>query len=213
MKSDLGNKKWAILLLVSMYVAGFIGLNHANWSEFFKLLVPFNLILTSVIAFYFHKDWSREFAIFLMMVFSIGYGIEWLGVRHDWIFGQYFYKTTLGYKVSEVPLIIGLNWMLLIYVVGVISNSLGIFTITKAFSGAILMVLLDFFIEPVAIHFDFWQWQGGVIPNQNYITWFIISFVLLLLFHTCSFYKKNSIAWVVYLIQLLFFIFLSAYIS
>ena len=37
------------------------------------------------------------------------------------------------------------------------------------------MVLLDIMIEPVAIELDFWQWEGGNIPLQNYLMWFIVA--------------------------------------
>jgi putative membrane protein len=37
------------------------------------------------------------------------------------------------------------------------------------------MVLLDLMIEPVAIRLDFWHWQGGSIPIQNYIMWFLVA--------------------------------------
>ena len=37
------------------------------------------------------------------------------------------------------------------------------------------MVLLDVMIEPVAIRLDFWHWQAGDIPTQNYLMWFVVA--------------------------------------
>jgi uncharacterized membrane protein len=76
----------------------------------------------------------------------------------------------------------------------------------QAVAGAFLMVLLDFFIEPIAVELDFWSWQHGHIPFQNFLAWFIISFALLIVFHRIEIDKKNPIAFPFYAIQLLFFI-------
>jgi putative membrane protein len=42
-----------------------------------------------------------------------GFFIEAIGVNTGLIFGNYVYKTTLGWKFLETPLIIGVNWILL----------------------------------------------------------------------------------------------------
>jgi putative membrane protein len=70
-------------------------------------------------------------------------------------FGNYVYKTTLGWKFLETPLIIGVNWILLtcsvVYSIeNKIKSNLGI-----AFASACLLVLLDILIEPVAIQYNF----------------------------------------------------------
>ncbi len=68
------------------------------------------------------------------------------------------------------------------------------------------MVALDFFIEPVAITYDWWSWKENTIPLQNYIGWFASALVLLTLFHLLPFDKRNKIAPAIYIIQLLFFV-------
>ena len=39
------------------------------------------------------------------------------------------------------------------------------------------MLLMDIFIEPVAIGLEFWKWQSVDVPLENYISWFVLSFV------------------------------------
>lgn len=68
------------------------------------------------------------------------------------------------------------------------------------------MVLIDIFIEPVAIELGFWAWEQNQIPIQNYIAWFLISFVLLIFFYRLPFDKKNPISSTVFYAQLMFFI-------
>ena len=44
-----------------------------------------------------------------------------------------------------------------------------------------ICTLLDVLIEPVAIKLDYWSWENNVIPLQNYVMWFIVSFVIQLI--------------------------------
>ena len=39
----------------------------------------------------------------------------------------------------------------------------------------LLCTLMDFVIEPIAIKYDFWSWEGNEIPLFNYLTWFVFS--------------------------------------
>jgi putative membrane protein len=70
------------------------------------------------------------------------------------------------------------------------------------------MVGLDLIIEQVAPLCNFWYWKNGIIPLQNYIAWFIISFLIALIVqkHLCS--PKNKVAFSFYFIQLFFFLIL-----
>ena len=67
------------------------------------------------------------------------------------------------------------------------------------------MVGLDYLIEPVAIKLDFWFWKEGLIPAQNYVAWFIVAFILLLLYHIWIKQNQNRIAIILFSIQVVFF--------
>ncbi|MBL7882669.1 MAG: carotenoid biosynthesis protein, partial [Bacteroidia bacterium] len=77
--------------------------------------------------------------------------------------------------------------------------------------GASVLTFLDFFIEPIAIKYDYWTWQATEVPTQNYIAWFIASFLFLLFFYILKFNKNNKIALLLYITQLLFFVFLNLF--
>ena len=68
------------------------------------------------------------------------------------------------------------------------------------------MVSLDFFIEPVAIHLDFWAWQNISIPVQNYWGWFLISFALNLFILKAKIFTENKIVFLMLSLQVLFFL-------
>ncbi|QHT67466.1 carotenoid biosynthesis protein [Rhodocytophaga rosea] len=203
--------KIALALLIAMHIAGIIGLQHPLSRPLFQQLIAFNLLVTAAIVFYFHTDFNRNFIVFSIITFLAGFFIEVIGVATGHVFGVYTYGATLGLKWLNVPLLIGLNWLVLIYCTNIITNKLPFPWWVKALLGACLMVGLDFFIEPMAIQYDMWAWQDNKVPFQNYIGWFIASLVLSALFHIFSFSKKNTIAMLVYAIQLLFFMALALF--
>ncbi|NBW35908.1 MAG: carotenoid biosynthesis protein, partial [Cytophagia bacterium] len=68
-----------------------------------------------------------------------------------------------------------------------------------------LATLFDYLLEPVAIYLNFWQWEAGVIPMLNYISWFGVSLAALLLverFNT----GENKMAAIVLLAQTIFLV-------
>lgn len=195
-------------LLSIIYVVGIIGLN-SPLQDTFRLLTPLNLVVTALILFYYHSDWSRSFIYFCMLVYTGGYFIELIGTSTGNIFGQYYYGNTLGLQLLGVPLIIGLNWLILVYCIGVYLAPMKIPILLKIIGGSLMMVLIDVFIEPVAMAYDFWQWELGVVPLLNYIGWFFTSSVFFTVFYIMDFKKENKIAPFVYYIQLMFFLIMS----
>jgi putative membrane protein len=198
--------KIALALLMAMHIAGFIGLQHPVSRPIFEQLIAFNLVVTAAIVFYFHTDFSYRFIAFALVSFLAGYFVEVAGVHTGLIFGNYQYGEALGFKIWQVPLLIGLNWLVLVYCTGVISHKLPVPVMVKIITGALLMVLLDYLIEPVAIKHDWWAWQGNKVPLQNYAGWFISALVLLAFFHILRFGKNNRMAPIVYTVQFLFFL-------
>jgi len=75
----------------------------------------------------------------------------------------------------------------------------------KIISSALLMVFLDYLIEPVAVKYNFWQWHTGYIPWTNYLTWLIVSVPLQSLY-SWSKRGNNPLAKWLILAQVLFFI-------
>jgi putative membrane protein len=128
-----------------------------------------------------------------------------LGVHTGFIFGVYEYGPTLGPALLSVPVMMGVNWLMLIYMIGHVSLLAGAGRWGRSVLGAALMVLMDVLIEPFAVRFDMWQWAGDQIPFQNYLAWFLISWVMLRYFHAHNLSAPNPVALPLFLIQLGFF--------
>ncbi len=173
----------------------------------FLELTPFNLLLTLFTLLLGVRKWSKWLLSYLLATFFIGWFCEWVGVNTSLLFGNYEYGRVLGWKVFGVPIIIGVNWIILHYS---LSEVISRFLSKKAciiFFSSIGMVAVDFLIEPVAIEYSFWTWEGSFIPVSNYIGWLIVSFLLSLIYVFLPFEKgKNSFASLVLLLQISFFV-------
>jgi uncharacterized membrane protein len=198
----------ACIFLAILYLVGRVGLVTENWQLLFQRLVPVNLIITAIVIFLFHKNWNSKFVISGIIIFAAGFIAEFFGVQSGLIFGEYNYGSSLGLKLWQIPLIIGLNWLVLIYCVNNILNWLKIKNhIIAAFIGGSLLVFLDYFLEPFAIKFDLWNWKSITIPPQNYVGWFILSALMILFFRNNNQVDKqvNFVAVFAFFLQLIFF--------
>ena len=71
---------------------------------------------------------------------------------------------------------------------------------------ALMMVFLDFFIEPFAIRHQLWTWNSIEVPLHNYIGWFVSGLIIQYCFIKSVKFSVNKLSLPVYLIQLAFFI-------
>lgn len=188
------------------YTAGVVGLQLPQLAPFFEPLSPLNLTISLLLLLYYHQDWRPSFVFFALMAIGVGFGVEVLGVHTGLIFGHYAYGDGLGPQLWGVPPIIGLNWLMLAYCCGAVSASFRIPTFLKALVAASLMVVLDYFIEPVAVRLNFWTWFGQPVPLQNYLAWWLISLALFALWFALPFRKENRLALWLLAFQALFFL-------
>ncbi len=173
--------------------------------------------------FYTQKKISRSFLIFFAVCFIAGFAAELTGTATGLLFGEYSYGKTLGIGFKNVPFVIGVNWFIIMYCCGTtvhmllqnLSAKLAQITgaptpavrfISVMSDGAMLAVLFDWVMEPAAIKLGYWQWLGnGEIPNYNYLTWFMLSALLMAVFNFLNFEKKNIFALNLLLIMMMFF--------
>jgi putative membrane protein len=201
----------AILILAILYAVGLLG--SAVFQLDLMTLSPINLIVSSGILFYFHKPKNTLFWIWAIGVFQAGYILELLGVTTGRIFGQYFYGNNLGFKIADVPVIIGLNWVILCYVsmhvAELFFEKIGKKNVVNPFVkialSALLMLCVDILIEQVAPQLDFWYWKNSSIPLQNYTAWYIFAFAFMYIYQQLALPLTNKIAPWLYLFQLVFF--------
>ncbi len=202
-------QKTLIILIIIFHAVGLIGFAVPALYSLFLDLVPFHLLLMVVFVAGSHRPADGKFFLFMGILFLAGYGVEWLGVKGDWLFGKYAYGPTLGTKLDDVPLCIGVNWFLLIYSTGIFMKMSRVRSIaSRIIIGAFILVLLDLLIEPVAIQLGYWHWNGNSVPIRNYVAWFFVSAIFLFVFESFQFKKQSTVAPVFLATQFAFFILL-----
>ncbi|BDC97879.1 carotenoid biosynthesis protein [Persicobacter psychrovividus] len=200
--------KYLLPLFVSMHVAGAIGLLIPETQTYFQALTPLNLLFANGILFGLAENKQAAFFRFALICYSVGLLAEMVGTNTGIIFGNYSYGHTLGWKLWNTPLTIGLNWFGLIYSASFLLDKVRLPKIMKALLVATMLVVLDLFIEPVAIHLDFWHWSSADVPIHNYLGWFVIAFSLSYFYFQTINVHKNPLAHIFFLVQCFFFIFL-----
>ena len=198
-----------ITFLVIFHLVGIIGLNVETQREIFLGLSFFNLLISFLILVISRETKKQLFYVFLFVCFLAGMAAEWTGIHTGWLFGDYVYGENLGIKLYGVPLIIGINWGILSVCACTIAGYLPWKMPYQALFSALLMTLLDFLLEPVAIKSGYWHWNTPEIPVYNYICWFLIAVPLHLLYFKWKLHEQNRVAIALFIILVLFFMILN----
>jgi uncharacterized membrane protein len=194
----------AKIIIVALHLVGIIGLSIPEYQDLFLTLTPTQLLSSLIIILVFHRGWTDAFPIFAAAAFWIGFGSEIIGIHTGYLYGNYVYGPTLGPKLWDVPLIIGVNWFILSYLTGSLFRKIGN-DYYAALLGAIAMTALDYIIEPVAVALDFWAWKYDTIPPTNYLGWVGVSFLIHLIYRKANFDKENPISAFLLMALIIFF--------
>ena len=168
--------KASIFVIWLFAISGVIGISSSS-QDWFLALTPLNLLLSLLIVLWNFKLFNPKIILALAIPFVLGFAAEALGVNYGIIFGNYAYGENLGFKVLGVPLIICINWTLLTIITSDISKYLSNKIVISSLISAALMTGLDIVLEVSAPRFDFWEFDNGMVPLQNYIAWFVTSFI------------------------------------
>ncbi|MEP6711307.1 MAG: carotenoid biosynthesis protein [Ferruginibacter sp.] len=229
MKTTISKYQVATAVAILFHVIGLIGILFFD-KTFFINATWVNLLLMFALLVFTQQNPGKQFIILLVICVGTGIMVEIVGTHTGLLFGEYKYGNVLGLAIQRVPLIIGINWFIIIYCCGIsihmmLTNIIaklaqapgGTKPVLKAISmvidGACLAVFFDWLMEPVAVKLGYWQWlPGGEIPLYNYVCWFIISSLLLIVFHFTQFNKHNKFAVNLLLIQAMFFLLLRTFL-
>jgi putative membrane protein len=220
--------QWATGIALLIHSVGLTGMLWIE-TDWFARMTPLNLVIMFTLVIWTQSEKKRNFYIFMVLSFLIGMVSEIIGVQTGLLFGNYAYGAIMGFQIAAVPLIIGLNWFVVIY-----SAVATIFYFTRQFGptnglkskntacsppglieligAAFLATFFDWVMEPVAVNLGFWTWAGdGQIPVFNYLSWFFISIIMMSVFRFLRIRPENLFAVHLFLIQLMFFMLLRVF--
>ena len=194
-------------LLISSYAFGAVMLAH-DLVPGFVYLTAAHLTFGATLLLAAHRPWVDAWPwVWLVLCGLLGWSAEYVGVHGGWLFGEYAYGDTLGPKWRAIPLVLAVNWVLVVYSVcaTVASYVPGWPVAAKVAASAAAMVALDVLIEPVAIGLDLWTWRAGEPPLQNYLGWLAVSLLQAGLFFWLLPFAENRLARLLLVLQIGFF--------
>lgn len=214
----------ATYIALAFHISGFIAIGFFK-SPLFIALTPLNLIISAALLFWTQEKINTGFLFFCLVAYLAGFTSEWIGVNTGILFGEYQYGTVLGPKWQGVPYIIGLQWLVVIYCIGISmamlhqkilergQDTTGLFPkwwlgVSMIADSALLALIFDWILEPIAIELGYWNWTASEIPWLNYATWWGVSAFIMLFFHFLPFKKHNLFAVHLLMIQVMFFLLL-----
>lgn len=217
---SLSRQRIATGIAVVFHLVGLVGICWWDREEFIRL-TPMNLLLSFALLMW--CSWpDRIWWLAAAIAWAGGYLSEVIGVNAGWLFGDYIYGSAFGFQWLNVPLLMGVNWFLVLSGVQYIAERLLPVPVKNgrvgkwwiALIGALLVFPFDFLVEPVAIKLGYWTWLGsGEIPLYNYVCWVLISFLLLVIIQRLPFRKQIWYPGALLLIQAVFFLLLNLYFA
>lgn len=163
--------------LIIIHIVGVVGLNLPLTQNLFRNLSWLNLLLSALVVHFFMQTKDRRLYFFYLLVFVVGLVAEIIGVHTQLLFGSYYYTSVLGFSIFGVPLIIGINWVVLTFCTAKWVDIIKLKSlILKILLGSILMVALDILLEFFAVKHQLWIWNNRYYPTiQNFVGWFVVS--------------------------------------
>ncbi|MBT5232812.1 MAG: carotenoid biosynthesis protein [Flavobacteriaceae bacterium] len=200
--------KISVFIIWLFHLCGMVGISYGN-KDFFLAFTPINLFISFVLLFVNQKQLESKELKSAFLIFFIGMVSEILGVNYGLIFGDYVYLDNLGVKILGVPVLIGVNWIILTFITGSLSSFIFKNKYVSILMGAILMIGLDLLIEPVAPLLGFWIFDLQKVPLQNYLGWFVIGMITQALFQFKIAEKELTFSTHLLIINAIFFAFLN----
>ena len=124
-----------------------------------------------------------KFDIWAIAIIVFSFFVEAIGVRTGRIFGEYNYGDTLWPQFFGVPISISFAWFLMLICSIALMQRLPVINTSniwiKIFVVSILMTFFDFMMEPAAVKLNYWNWKLTSIPIQNYLAWFVLSYIFI----------------------------------
>lgn len=198
-------KAFAILWIVLVHFFGIIGVYFLP--DWFLPATPLIILVSAGLVILRYEKFRQSRFVAFAVIVVMAFLVELYGVKTGNLFGTYSYGENLGWKLFGVPLIIGVNWAVLLMVAQQLTTHYIVVNnrFFSAITVGILMTSFDLLLEALAPILDFWSFiHMNYPPLQNFIAWFCVSFCFGL-FSFSHFRNQNGTAVLYGTAQLVFF--------
>ncbi len=190
------------------YIVGILGMGIPYTRPVFIRLIPLQFLVNLVILWLGDRTANPRLFLVSAIAFITGYLVEVAGVNTGTLFGLYAYGSNMGPELFNTPLVIGISWLVMIYMTVTIAQQFTMHPVYRTVLAAVLMTVFDFLLEPVAMWLNMWHWHGGNVPLMNYIMWFLVSLLLASLFPILRIRIRNRVAPILFAVLVAFFLIL-----
>lgn len=207
------NNSWTKLIsekeipmnFVRFYTVGLLLFMLPFTRELFISMTALSLLLVIGVILYFHKEWNIKTVFYFAFIVVSSFLLEMQGTTTGEIFGAYNYQRGLGLQINHTPVIIGLNWLFLVYASHDIANRITSHALQRILTGTLLMIIYDLLLEWVAPFMRMWSFNSGYPPLRNFVAWFIASFIFHSGLELLNIHTHNKPARMLFIIQAGFF--------
>jgi len=192
-----------IVLIIVLFVVEMVGL-YSGLSLWAISMIPVYFLLNAAVLLLYEKYIFSSLWIYLTVTVIFIFIIEALNANIKFPFGSFQFGDTLGPRLFDVPLILPVFWLTLIYSCIHFLKTIRFGNEMRSLLGATFLTLTDFFLEMVAVKFNFWKWDANIVSWGNYISWFIVSYLFIYLFFRFRFRTYNPLGVIVFIVLLVF---------
>lgn len=141
--------------IIIFYVVGVIGFSIKYTYGLFIYLTPIVLLMSLGLLFYYDRNnITKKKILFYIFIYISSLLVEMFGVNTGILFGEYKYGIGLGIKVVDTPILIGINWVLMIYITSSIFTKLRPNFLSQVIIPSGLMISYDIIMERAAPKMD-----------------------------------------------------------
>lgn len=196
---------------IRFYVVGILLFMIPYTRTLFFNIISFSLLFVMACIFYYHKEWNIKTLLLFAFIAVSSFALELVGVNTGDVFGTYTYDIGLGIKLWKTPLLIGLNWVFLVYASQAIISRRTSNPIWRILGGALLMVGYDVVLELAAPPMQMWHFESFYPPLDNFIVWFVAATVYHALIVRFGVETDNRPAQALFWTQIAFFTIISTF--
>ncbi len=141
------------------------------------LLLPLACVLLTTACLYVWEATVSQKVWLTATVLVAGFVVAAIGTHTGLLFGDYTYGSLFGMRLLDVPLMIGVLWLLVTLSAWHIVHYGSIVAWRRYALAGVLVLMFDLVLEQFAIVYGLWSWQGNTPPLYNYVCWVLLSYV------------------------------------